>query len=174
MGDWRYEDDSELPHDEGRWGTWRRPPLTRGTFVGPAGYLGTPDFGRGYERTPFHARGPYPNRGGELPRQPDFRGVGPKNWKPSDERIREQVCDWLTDHPLIDASDVDVKVEDAVVTLTGTVDGRRMKRFCSDLVEDLPYVRDVMNVLRLRRREVVGPRAERGNGEERPPTRSGG
>lgn len=100
----------------------------------------------------------------------DYRGVGPKNWRPSDERLREQVCDWLTDHPLVDASDVDVQVEDGVVTLMGTVDDRRMKRFCSDLVEDLPNVRDVMNVLRLRRREVVGPR---GNGEERPPRRPG-
>jgi hypothetical protein len=50
-----------------------------------------------------------------------FAGRGPKGYRRSDSRIREDVCDRLTDAPFLDASDIDVTVTDGEVTLSGTV-----------------------------------------------------
>lgn len=38
-------------------------------------------------------------------------GRGPKGYQRSDERIREDVCDRLTEHPAIDASEIEVEVK---------------------------------------------------------------
>src|SRR5215217_4567696 len=58
-------------------------------------------------------------------RRESHRGRGPKNWRRSDERIREMVNERLTDHDDVDATDIEVSVQDAEVTLTGTVTSRR-------------------------------------------------
>lgn len=55
-----------------------------------------------------------------------FFGKGPKGYKRSDERIREDVCDHLS-AGWIDASDIEVSVSEGEVTLSGTVTERRMK-----------------------------------------------
>lgn len=78
-----------------------------------------------------------------------FAGKGPKGWKRSDERIREDVCEALAYHPYIDASDVEVAVADGEVTLTGAVEDRRTKRLVEDVVDDVHGVTDVHNQLRL-------------------------
>ncbi|MGE3681894.1 MAG: BON domain-containing protein [Bdellovibrionales bacterium] len=80
----------------------------------------------------------------------NFFGVGPKNYKRSDDRIREDVSDALERHPQIDASDIEVKVEEGVVTLSGTVDSRYTKRMAEDAVEDIYGVKDVVNHMRVR------------------------
>ena len=76
-----------------------------------------------------------------------FAGRGPKGYQRSDERIREDVSDRLMEHPDIDATDVEVKVKNGVVTLTGTVDDRWAKRLAEDLAETAMGVKDVMNQL---------------------------
>ena len=53
------------------------------------------------------------------------RGRGPKGYTRSDDRIREDVNDRLSDDPFIDASEVEVSVSSCEVTLSGTVDSRR-------------------------------------------------
>src|SRR5882724_11631017 len=50
-----------------------------------------------------------------------FRGRGPRGYKRSDDRIREDVNDRLSDQPRLDASGIDVTVNNGVVTLSGTV-----------------------------------------------------
>ena len=55
-------------------------------------------------------------------------GKGPKGYKRSDERIREEVCEAMSREGYIDASDVEVTVEGGVVRLAGLVDSRRDKR----------------------------------------------
>ncbi len=75
-------------------------------------------------------------------------GRGPKNWKRSDDRIREDVNERLTDHPHIDASEIDVQVKDGEVTLTGNVEDRRTKRMVEDVVEGISGVKEVHNNLK--------------------------
>jgi hypothetical protein len=85
------------------------------------------------------------------PRLGRFFGRGPKGYKRSDDRIREDVCDRLTDDPTIDATDMEVSVKDGEVKLLGTVDGRAEKRRAEDIVENVAGVRDVHNQLRVTR-----------------------
>jgi len=80
-----------------------------------------------------------------------YTGRGPKGWKRGDERIMEDVCQRLTEHPGIDASDIEVKVENGEVTLTGTIEDRRIKRMAEDTAEDVSGVTEVHNQLRVKR-----------------------
>jgi osmotically-inducible protein OsmY len=89
----------------------------------------------------------------EPPRE-SFRGRGPKNWRPSDERILETVNLLLTDHDGVDASEIDVTVENAEVTLNGMVGSRWEKRLADDIAHSCAGVRDVHNRLRIADREV--------------------
>lgn len=77
-------------------------------------------------------------------------GLGPRNYARSDARINEDVCDRLTDHPMIDASDIEVSVADREVTLTGTVNSRDEKRRAEDIVEAVSGVAHVQNNLRVK------------------------
>ncbi|MFC4307671.1 BON domain-containing protein [Steroidobacter flavus] len=79
----------------------------------------------------------------------EFSGMGPRGYSRSDERIKEDVCQCLTDDDHIDASDIEVMVKDREVILTGTVRSRMQKRHAEDLIERLSGVRDVINSLRV-------------------------
>jgi hypothetical protein len=78
------------------------------------------------------------------------RGRGPKNYRRSDERIKEDVNDRLSDDYYLDASDVEVAVENSDVTLTGTVNSRSDKRRAEDLAESVSGVSNVENRLRVK------------------------
>lgn len=78
----------------------------------------------------------------------DRRGRGPKGYTRSDERIREEACDRLTDHSGIDASGIEVNVSNGEVTLSGTVDHRGTKRAAEMCIEDISGTRHVQNNLR--------------------------
>lgn len=80
-----------------------------------------------------------------------FSGRGPKGFKRSDERIKEEVCEMLTRNHSIDADDIDVEVKDGEVTLTGSVSERRMKHLAEDLVEQCFGVKDVTNNIRVKK-----------------------
>ena len=88
----------------------------------------------------------------ERRRRQDARhqGVGPKGYRRSDERMREDISDRLTDDPYIDASDIEVAVEASEVTLSGTVDSRNARRRAEDLIERISGVTHVQNNLRVR------------------------
>jgi hypothetical protein len=79
-------------------------------------------------------------------------GRGPKGYKRSDERIREDICERLM-HSDLDASDVTVDVRDGKVMLEGTVPERRMKHAMEDIAEQCFGVTDVDNNVRVSRRE---------------------
>lgn len=111
--------------------------------------MGGTDRGFGYgEHEGMEARGPH-------------YGKGPKGYRRSDERIREDVCDTIAQQGYIDASDVEVKVENGVVTLSGTVAARHEKRTLEQMVERVHGVDEVRNEMRLRREERM-------QGEARP------
>jgi hypothetical protein len=78
-----------------------------------------------------------------------FSGRGPRGYKRDDERIREDICEFLTDDGFVDAGDIEVIVQDGEVTLRGHVQGRDEKRRAEDLAVQIAGVVDVHNRLRL-------------------------
>lgn len=74
-------------------------------------------------------------------------GKGPKNYRRSDDRIKEDVSDALERHAHIDASELELEVKDGVVTFKGHVEDRRTKRMVEDAIEHVNGVRDVRNEL---------------------------
>ena len=79
-----------------------------------------------------------------------FRGKGPKGYVRSDERIREDVSDRLSDEDRLDASDITVEVSGGEVTLSGYVDSRQAKRMAEDCAEQCAGVGHIQNNLRVR------------------------
>jgi hypothetical protein len=117
---------------------------------GPADAYGDDDFSRpeggraGRRRSDASADFDL-DRGG-----PDHRGKGPRGYKRSDERIREDVSDRLTDEAQLDPSEVEVTVVDGEVTLTGHVGKRFEKRLAEDWAETVTGVVHVQNNIRVR------------------------
>ena len=101
-------------------------------------------------------RQPWPReRGGywrqyESQRAP-YAGRGPKDYKRSDDRVREEICDCMTDDPLLDASEIVVQVSNGEVMLSGSVLSRDQKRRAEDVAERVSGVKDVTNQLRVSR-----------------------
>ena len=83
-------------------------------------------------------------------RMGQHKGRGPKGYTRSDERIKEDVNDRLSDDAFLDASDIEVTVSSGEVTLSGTVDTRIDKRRAEDLAEDISGVSNVQNQLRVK------------------------
>lgn len=133
----------------------------------PGGYYNPPysDYDYGLDEYGAPAREPYYRRGYEdRRREPYFRGGhdrlaeggtyagrGPRGYQRSDERISEDINDRLTDDAYVDATDIEVIVNDTAVTLKGRVDSREEKRRAEDIVDSVSGVRDVSNQLRVGR-----------------------
>jgi osmotically-inducible protein OsmY len=143
------------------YGAWRTPPAASGyTGMSYAPYdRPTPDstgyteygrqsYGGPYGRERYGAREWSSTEGWRVPGP--HTGRGPRGYQRSDERIREEVNDRLTAHGLIDATDVECRVQSGEVTLTGFVDSRAAKRAAEDIAEDVAGVREVHNQLRIR------------------------
>lgn len=91
-----------------------------------------------------------------------FRGTQPRGYERSDDRLRELACERLTDAD-IDASDIEVKVSQATVTLEGSVPARWMKHAAEDLIDDLGGIRDIQNRLRVGRGDAPAAQAAASN-----------
>jgi hypothetical protein len=98
-----------------------------------SGYRGH-EPGRQPQATPGHAT-----------RAGGFRGVGPRNYVRSDQRLTEDINERLTDDDELDASDISVRVSDGRVTLEGRVDQRWMKHRAEDIADSCTGVKDVDN-----------------------------
>jgi osmotically-inducible protein OsmY len=103
----------------------------RGGYAAPLAYSPYPTY-------PWTEPGPYTGR-------------GPRGYQRSDDRIREDICDRLTRHGRIDATDVQIAVRNGEVTLDGIVDNREAKRLAEDVAESVDGVRDVTNHLKTSR-----------------------
>lgn len=90
-------------------------------------------------------------------------GCGPKGYRRSDERIREDVNEALFRDEHVDATEIEVEVKDAEVTLSGTVDGREAKRMAEDCVWNVAGVRNVTNTIRVEP-DKHGERSTMGSG----------
>jgi osmotically-inducible protein OsmY len=113
--------------------------------------------GRGDERRPSYDRGNddipswFEDEEAARRREADLhRGRGPKNYVRSDERIREDLSDQLADDPYLDASNIEVAVAKAEITLNGVVPSRNQKRRAEDHAECVSGVTHVQNNLRVR------------------------
>jgi osmotically-inducible protein OsmY len=78
-----------------------------------------------------------------------YYGRGPRGYTRSDDRIREDVNDRLTDDWQVDATNIEVSVSKGEVTLNGSVTSRDDKRRAEDLAENVSGVRNVQNNLRV-------------------------
>ncbi len=79
-----------------------------------------------------------------------FRGLGPRGYRRSDARIREDLCDRLTDEDTIDARGISVEVAQGRVTLAGHVGSPRMKRAAGLCAAECAGVAEVRNDLHVR------------------------
>ena len=79
----------------------------------------------------------------------NYAGIGPRGYRRSDQRMLEDVCDRLTEDRRINASDIEVKCHEGVVSLTGSVQSREEKRRAEDIAESVVGIHDVQNNLRV-------------------------
>lgn len=89
----------------------------------------------------------------EDPRQVRARGRMPRNYRRSDERVREDICERLAADARIDATEVTVEVRGGRVMLEGTVPERRMKYLIEDTAAACLGANDVENRIAVARRE---------------------
>jgi osmotically-inducible protein OsmY len=82
-----------------------------------------------------------------------YRGRGPKGYRRSDERIKEDINDRLSEGYL-DASDIEVAVQNGEVSLTGTVNNRSDKRRAEDIAEYVTGVTHVENRIRVKQSDL--------------------
>jgi hypothetical protein len=97
----------------------------------------------------YRGAGGYRSLSHEMGEETGHRGKGPKGYVRSDERIREDVCDYLTDDPYLDAADMEVVVTNCEVTLAGRVGSRHAKHRAEELAERASGVKHVQNNLRI-------------------------
>ena len=95
-----------------------------------------------------------PGRGRYEQGREDIRGAeerrlgrGPKGYRRSDDRIHDEVCERIA-RSGVNADEVEVKVENGEVTLTGTVERREDKWRLESLCDSVFGVDDVHNQLR--------------------------
>lgn len=118
-------------------------------------------FKRDYDPTyedEYGMRHPY-EHGGRLNRwSDDYRseasheshfGKGPKGYKRSPERIREEACEILSRDWYLDASDIEVSVENDCLILKGQVRTRKDKRHAEEIVENISGINDVINQIQV-------------------------
>ena len=112
--------------------------------------------------------------GRPMPRTGPHAGRGPRNYRRSDARLHEEVCERLTADAWVDARDVEVEVQEARVVLRGVVPQRAMKHRAEDLADAVLGVADVDNQIRVQRpggargRAGGEPARDEGREESRP------
>lgn len=139
-----------------RYGSGRYRPASETGFYGPD--HGSREDRSWWDRATDEVSSWFGDEVAERRRQMDarggYRGRGPKNYARSDERIKEDINDRLTDYDYIDATDVEVGVQNGEVVLSGTVDSGYEKRLAEDIADDVSGVRNVENRIRIRREQT--------------------
>ncbi len=74
-----------------------------------------------------------------------YRGKGPA--QRTDDQIKTAIENILTEDPWLDASGIQVRVQQGIAQLSGTVTSRQAKRRAEDLADQVRGVRDVQNTL---------------------------
>ena len=92
----------------------------------------------------------------------NFRGRGPKGYRRSDSLIKDDVSEALYRSSEVDASEIEVFVNEGDVTLKGFVTSRLQKKNAEATVEHLAGVEDVFNELRIHNPKNNVPLGEKG------------
>lgn len=145
-----------IPYRESRYGLIDRDTdiESRGDFE--YGQSRNREYGRPFRRSTGYGETYRRTNYAGIERTSSYAGRGPKNWTRSDDRILEDVCDYLERDSDIDASEMNVEVNDGIVTLSGTVEDRYTKRLAEDTVEYAPGVRDIRNNLMISTQQGQG------------------
>ncbi|MEX2263356.1 MAG: BON domain-containing protein [Bryobacteraceae bacterium] len=121
-------------------------------FWGNQGNWGNEGYFQGFEESD-ETWGPHGSRSVERietwAKPGGYVGLGPKGYKRSDERMWEEINERMTDHPDLDARDIDVTVSQGEVTLAGSVSRRGAKRLAEDIADTVSGVKDVHNQLKI-------------------------
>lgn len=80
-----------------------------------------------------------------------YAGRGPRGYVRSDERIREDVCQRLTENGWVDATDIEVSVTAGVLVLSGAVTTRSQKHLAEEVATLVAGVVQVSNRLIVQR-----------------------
>lgn len=116
------------------------------------------DYERGVWSTGGDPREPYRRGYAEVPPpsvqpRPPLRGrhvgKGPRGYRRTDTLIYEEVCEALARDGDVDATDIEVTVQDGEVMLSGTVPDKATRRLAEDVAAGCAGVRDVHNRLRV-------------------------
>ena len=84
--------------------------------------------------------------------QGPYTGRGPRNYHRQDNRIEEDINERLTEHPMLDATDIEVSVQNGEVTLRGQVDSRQAKRLAEDIADSVFGVKEMNNQIKVRQK----------------------
>jgi osmotically-inducible protein OsmY len=83
----------------------------------------------------------------------DMRGMhsgkGPRNYRRSDERLKELICERLTADPHVDATDIVIEVRDSEAIIGGTVNDKQMKRRAEEIIDEIKGITQVENRIRV-------------------------
>jgi hypothetical protein len=134
---------------EGGWGGYGQYDRERGGqfYPGPSNYRSEGQgYGQGYYGQQSYGQQSFGRHSGK----------GPRGYQRSDERIREDISEQLTVNPDIDATNIEVEVNNGDVTLKGTVDERRAKRLAEDVTERVSGVKQVHNQIRVESNQEHG------------------
>lgn len=82
-------------------------------------------------------------------RKVNFRGVGPRGWELSDDKLKERVSEVLLHSHEVDPSELEVSVKEKVVYLEGQIKSKGMRRVAEDLILSIPGVEDVFTNLKI-------------------------
>lgn len=86
----------------------------------------------------------------------NYFGKGPKGYSRSPERIKDDACERLARDFELDASEISVELEDHVLVLKGEVASRRDKRRAEWVLEELPGIEDIRNLITIKKSNVEG------------------
>lgn len=75
----------------------------------------------------------------------NHRGHGPRDWRKSDERLREEVCEALAADAWLDARDLNVGVDEGEVVLSGVAPCFEARERAEDIASRVVGVRAVHN-----------------------------
>ncbi len=81
----------------------------------------------------------------------NYYGFGPKGYKRSDQKLKDEASLLLNQDPILDSSNINIEVFNNVIYLRGFVDSRKDKKRAELLIEDIFGIEDIQNQLKIMR-----------------------